>query len=156
LKGLRARPAEPGPGEPGSVVTVDGDGILVACGGGSRLRLLSVQPEIRKAMPAASFAAGARLSPGGLAGLGVPTPAPRLALDVLVQVGRGRATLADLLAAPEIEGLAPRERAFLHELVLGSLRGRGALDHTLARLSTRPLEGLHPGVRNALRLGAHQ
>jgi len=51
-------------GEPGAVLAVDRDGIVVACGEGTRLRLLRVQPESRKPMPASAFAAGAHLSPG--------------------------------------------------------------------------------------------
>jgi methionyl-tRNA formyltransferase len=38
--------------------------VLVACGGGTRLWLAEVQPESRRAMPAAAWAAGARLRPG--------------------------------------------------------------------------------------------
>jgi 16S rRNA (cytosine967-C5)-methyltransferase len=86
----------------------------------------------------------------------VATSARHLAHGVLLQVERGRSTLAELLAAPDIERLDPRERAFLHELVLGSLRHRGALDHALAQLSDRPLDRLDPGVLAALRLGAYQ
>ena len=69
--------------------------------------------------------------------------------------GRGP-TLDDRLAQPDAEALDPRERAFLHELLLGSLRRRGAIDHALGALSDRPLERLSPDVRTALRLGAHQ
>jgi len=66
LKVLRARvePAAAGDGPPGTVLAVDRDGLLVAAGGGTRLRLLDVQPESRRPMPAAAFAAGARLAPG--------------------------------------------------------------------------------------------
>jgi methionyl-tRNA formyltransferase len=66
LKVLRARvePAAAREDPPGAIVSVDRDGIVVAAGGGSRLRLLDVQPESRKAMAASSFAAGARLHPG--------------------------------------------------------------------------------------------
>jgi methionyl-tRNA formyltransferase len=46
------------------VIAVDRDGIVVAAGAGTALRLLDVQPESRKPMAAAAFAAGARLSPG--------------------------------------------------------------------------------------------
>jgi methionyl-tRNA formyltransferase len=65
LKVLRAR-AETGlPAEvPGTILALDRDGIVVAAGAGSRLRLLDVQPESRRPMPAAAFAAGARLRPG--------------------------------------------------------------------------------------------
>jgi methionyl-tRNA formyltransferase len=65
LKILRARAlSETGSEPPGHIVTVDREGLVVSCGGGTRLRLLEVQPESRKAMPAAAFAAGARLLPG--------------------------------------------------------------------------------------------
>jgi methionyl-tRNA formyltransferase len=49
---------------PGTVVSVDRDGLVVSCGTMSRLRVIEVQPESRKAMPAAAFAAGARVTPG--------------------------------------------------------------------------------------------
>jgi methionyl-tRNA formyltransferase len=65
LQVRRARIEAPGPGEPGTIVQVDREGIVVACGESTRLRLLEVQPESRRAMPAAAFAAGARLKPGG-------------------------------------------------------------------------------------------
>lgn len=66
LKVLRARAETGGPGDalPGTVVAVERDALVVAAGGGTRLRLLEVQPESRRAMPAAAFAAGARLHAG--------------------------------------------------------------------------------------------
>jgi len=65
LKILRAKAlAEGGAEPPGTIVSIDRDGIIVACGTASRLRLIEVQPESRKAMSAAAFAAGARLVPG--------------------------------------------------------------------------------------------
>jgi methionyl-tRNA formyltransferase len=70
LKALRVR-EEPG-GEtaalPGTVLGVDARGVVVSCGGQTRLRLLEVQPESRKAMPAAAWAAGARVAPGARLG----------------------------------------------------------------------------------------
>ncbi len=79
-----------------------------------------------------------------------------LALSVLTALRRGHGTLADALAADEIERLDARERAFLHELVLGTLRRRGWLDHVLAELSARPRSRPKPAVRDVLRLGAYQ
>lgn len=56
---------EAGTGAPGTVVRVDrGAGILVQCGGSSRLWLLEVQPEGKKPVAAADFLNGLRLSAG--------------------------------------------------------------------------------------------
>ena len=70
LKILRARvePSARTDAAPGTVLAVDRDGLLVAAGAGTRLRLLDVQPESRRPMPAAAFAAGARLAPGARLG----------------------------------------------------------------------------------------
>jgi len=99
--------------------------------------------------------AGRAPRPRRTARLSVATAARRGALLVLGRVARGRplASLLDETAA----GLADaRDRALVHELVLGTLRRRGFLDHVLGRLSSRPLETLAPAVRDALRLGAYQ
>lgn len=49
---------------PGTVTALGRDHVLVACGEGTVLRLLEVQPENGRRMGAAAFAAGARLAPG--------------------------------------------------------------------------------------------
>jgi methionyl-tRNA formyltransferase len=66
LKVLRARPADPGAGSaaPGTLVQLGPEGLLVACGDQGRLLLERVQPESRRPMDAAAFAAGARLGLG--------------------------------------------------------------------------------------------
>ena len=66
LKLLRVRAAPRGPaaGEPGTVTEVDAEGVAVACGDGTLLRLEEVQPESRRAMPASAWAQGAHLRPG--------------------------------------------------------------------------------------------
>jgi methionyl-tRNA formyltransferase len=64
LKLVRVAEAEPGPGTPGEILEIGPSGVLVGCGGGTRLRLAEVQPESRRSMPAAAWAAGARLQPG--------------------------------------------------------------------------------------------
>ncbi|HET7295088.1 MAG TPA: transcription antitermination factor NusB [Vicinamibacteria bacterium] len=86
----------------------------------------------------------------------MPSPARALALRVLRDVERGPGTLADRLAHGDVATLEPRERAFLHELLLGTLRRRGAIDHALAPLLDRPLAQVGAEVRAVLRLGAHQ
>jgi 16S rRNA (cytosine967-C5)-methyltransferase len=86
----------------------------------------------------------------------MPTPARLLAFRILAENEEGGALLAERMAARDVEALDRRERAFLHELVLGTLRSRGRLDHALARASARPLADLDGPTRNALRLGAYQ
>lgn len=86
----------------------------------------------------------------------MPTPARAAALRVLRESAQGGNTLAEALAQPAVDALDERERGLVHELVLGTLRRRGWLDHVLAGLAERPLGRLTPGVRDALRLGAYQ
>ncbi len=71
---------------------------------------------------------------------------------------RGRAYADILLDRALREGGFPdtRDRALLTELVMGTLRRRGALDSTLSPHLSRPLEKTDALVRNALRLGAYQ
>jgi methionyl-tRNA formyltransferase len=70
LKLRRVREASAGTAgvAPGAVVEVGPAGIVVACGEGSELLVEEVQPESRKAMPAAAWALGARLRPGARLG----------------------------------------------------------------------------------------
>jgi 16S rRNA (cytosine967-C5)-methyltransferase len=86
----------------------------------------------------------------------VATAARRLALRVLLDTERGGPTLADRLAAADADALSTRDRAFLHELVLGTLRRRGELDFACARLAKGPFSRLDPPVKAILRLGAYQ
>ena len=65
LKLWRARVEPVGTVVPiGTIVAVDREGVVAACGEGTALRLLDVQPENGKRMSASAFAAGARLQPG--------------------------------------------------------------------------------------------
>jgi 16S rRNA (cytosine967-C5)-methyltransferase len=86
----------------------------------------------------------------------VPSPARVRAVEVLQSLEQDRGTLGDQLAAADLELADPRERGFLHELVLGSLRARGRLDYVLAALLDRPLERVDPAALTVLRLGAYQ
>jgi 16S rRNA (cytosine967-C5)-methyltransferase len=78
------------------------------------------------------------------------------AFRILLALERAGPTLADILADDEVEALPPRDRAFLHELLLGTLRHRGALDHALGPLLHRPVGQIDPAPLAALRLGAYQ
>lgn len=62
-------PASP----PGAVVEARGDRLRVACGGGSVLSILEIQPEGRRALPARDFLAGRRIAPGAVFR---PSPTP--------------------------------------------------------------------------------
>jgi 16S rRNA (cytosine967-C5)-methyltransferase len=86
----------------------------------------------------------------------VPTPARRLAFRILSEIDRSGALLSERMAAPDVEGLDRRERAFLHELAYGTLRSRGRLDAALAARVGRPLQDVDPPALAALRLGAYQ
>lgn len=80
----------------------------------------------------------------------------RLALDALVRVEEGayaHIVVPQLLARST---LAPRDRAFVTDLVYGTIRMQRALDHQLDRVSSRPVASLDPAVRAAVRLGGYQ
>lgn len=82
------------------------------------------------------------------------TPARRAALDVLRSVRTGE--LADRALDGRLDRLPPRDRPWTQELVYGTLRLRGRLDHTLDRLVRRGIDSLEPDVLDVLRLGAYQ
>jgi 16S rRNA (cytosine967-C5)-methyltransferase len=86
-----------------------------------------------------------------------PTQARLVAARVLERVERTRA-FADLALQSALARtkLGARDRAFATELVYGTLRWRGRLDHLLGQLLDRPFEALDPDVRTLLRLGAYQ
>src|SRR5690606_8721299 len=102
---------------------------------------------------AAAGGGRAGVARNGHAGFTV-TPAGWAALDVLRSVRRGE--LADRALARAQERVSPRDRAWLQELVYGTLRLRGRLDHLLGQLVKRGLERLDPDVLDLLRLGAYQ
>jgi 16S rRNA (cytosine967-C5)-methyltransferase len=102
--------------------------------------------------------AGAREArPGGGAGRAAPAGGARdLALAALARVDDG--AWANLVLPPLLarSGLGAADRAAVTDLVYGSLRLRGALDHALRPLSRQPLERLEPLVLRGLRLGAYE
>lgn len=81
----------------------------------------------------------------------------RIAYQILSEYGRHGAFLNGLLASRLLESsLDRRDRALVTELVLGTVRMLGALDHFLSRFSSRTLESLDPAVLWILRLSAYQ
>jgi 16S rRNA (cytosine967-C5)-methyltransferase len=82
------------------------------------------------------------------------TPARSAALSVLRAVRRGE--LADRALERAATGFDTQDRAWLQELVYGTLRLRGRLDHVLSRRVHRGLASVQPDVLDVLRLGAYQ
>jgi len=78
----------------------------------------------------------------------------RIALEVLRATRRGE--LLDRALAARAAGLPPRDRAWVQELVYGTVRLRGRLDTLLAAFVRRGVGSLQPDVRDTLRLGAYQ
>jgi 16S rRNA (cytosine967-C5)-methyltransferase len=86
-----------------------------------------------------------------------PTDPRVLARDLLVAVETTRAYAN--LALPRLldsSRMSVRDKAFATELSYGTLRAQGSLDYLLTPYLSRPLDGLDPEVRAALRLGAYQ
>lgn len=82
----------------------------------------------------------------------------RLAWEILVQISRSR-DFSDLLLArafAEFPDFSSRDRAFLQELVLGTLRWQGRLDAAIHRAARDPRKKIDPRLLALLRLGAYQ
>ncbi|MCP5057810.1 MAG: 16S rRNA (cytosine(967)-C(5))-methyltransferase RsmB [bacterium] len=99
---------------------------------------------------------GAQASAGPRRGA-PPTQARIVAVRVLERVERAGA-YADLALSGALRrsGLSPRDRAFVTELVYGTLRWRGHLDALLRAVLDRPNERLEALVTTLLRVGAYQ
>lgn len=79
------------------------------------------------------------------------------ALDALLAVDtRGAFTALAVDAALRRRELDARARGYVTEAVFGVLRRRGTIDWMLGLCSDRPLDSLHPAVRNILRLAAYE
>jgi len=88
----------------------------------------------------------------------VSDPVRRAALDALTLVDE-KSLFADEAIRRATAGAVPfeaRDRAFLSELVRGTLRRRGGIDYFLAALAHRSFRKNPVKIRNLLRLGAYQ
>ena len=87
----------------------------------------------------------------------VPPATPRgIALTLLGRIGEEGAFADRILAADPVASLPDRDRQFVRELVLGTLRWRGRLDNVISAFAGRSLAELDPPVRDILRLGLYQ
>ncbi|HSG47538.1 MAG TPA: transcription antitermination factor NusB, partial [Longimicrobiales bacterium] len=82
------------------------------------------------------------------------TASRQAALQIRWDVGRG--LRLDVALDRATRGLAPRDRAFVHELTYGVSRLRGRLDHLLGLRVKGGLGRLDPRVLDVLRVGAYQ
>jgi 16S rRNA (cytosine967-C5)-methyltransferase len=84
------------------------------------------------------------------------TSSREIALAALLRVEEGAYSNLLLPAMLRESSLDTRDRAFVTDLVYGTLREQRSIDYLLGQLSDRPLDELDPAVRVALRLGAYQ
>lgn len=85
-------------------------------------------------------------------------PCRRLAWQVLQEVQRRDAfadSILDQIFSQRPE-LSPRDRSFIHELVMGVLRWRSRLDLEIRKASQNPQRQIDPRLLQLLRLGAYQ
>ncbi len=81
-------------------------------------------------------------------------PARLASFDILCQI-ETRAAFSDyLLNAARIAAMSPRDRNLTREIVYGTLRWQGLIDHVIMKTSSRP--ELDPGVRILLRMSVYQ
>jgi methionyl-tRNA formyltransferase len=59
-----AAPRQISDASPGTIVHATGDDLIVACGGGTELQILEIQPEGRRTMTTREFLAGRAITPG--------------------------------------------------------------------------------------------
>ncbi|MYB99418.1 MAG: hypothetical protein F4X60_12825 [Gemmatimonadetes bacterium] len=81
------------------------------------------------------------------------TPGRTLAASILAEVESGRRL--DVAWEASSAASSP-ERPWIRNLVYGTVRLRGRIDHLLARFTARPPAEFDPPVRIALRMGAYQ
>ncbi|HET8892094.1 MAG TPA: transcription antitermination factor NusB [Candidatus Angelobacter sp.] len=84
------------------------------------------------------------------------SPARLAAFNILLRVERESAWAVELLHSPLLDELSPVDRHLVTEIVMGVLRWRSVLDHTIALLSFTPFRKLDFEVLTALRMGVYQ
>ena len=84
------------------------------------------------------------------------SPARAAAFDILLRVEQEDAYASELLHSPRGGKLSPADHGLATELVMGVLRWRSWLDHSIAQHSSQPLTKLDVEVLTALRLGVYQ
>jgi len=83
-----------------------------------------------------------------------PTVARQAALEAMARFREGE--LGDRALEAATEGMDARDRAWTQELVYGTFRLRGRIDHVLNGFARDGIASLDPEVLDVLRLGAYQ
>jgi 16S rRNA (cytosine967-C5)-methyltransferase len=83
-----------------------------------------------------------------------PTVARQAALEALSRFREGE--LGDRALDASTDGMEPRDRAWTQELVYGTFRLRGRIDHVIDQFARDGVGALDPEVLDVLRLGAYQ
>jgi len=83
-----------------------------------------------------------------------PTVARQAALEAMARFREGE--LGDRALDLATQGMEPREHAWTQELVYGTFRLRGRIDHILDGFARDGIASLDPDVLDVLRLGAYQ
>jgi 16S rRNA (cytosine967-C5)-methyltransferase len=84
------------------------------------------------------------------------SPARKLSYKLLCRIDSGSSFSDDALNSEVMERLEGRDRNLTTEIVYGSLRWQGALDHILAGVSARPWQTVEPEARTLLRMSVYQ
>ena len=96
-------------------------------------------------------------SAGGPARDSAVSPARAAAFAALRRFRGSGAHLDDSLAAlPELSSLSVADRGLANELINGTVKRRGTIDHVLSAYTKAPLKTTDPDVRDALRLATFQ
>ncbi len=77
------------------------------------------------------------------------------AVEILYRVDQ-ESGYADVLLGARLPDFAPADRRLITRLVLGTLAWRGRLDHELANLTGRKLDGIQPAALAIMRMGLFQ
>lgn len=83
-----------------------------------------------------------------------PTVPRQAALEALSRFREGE--LGDRALDAATQGMEPRDRAWTQELVYGTFRLMGRIDHVLNAFARDGVQSLEPVVHDVLRLGAYQ
>jgi 16S rRNA (cytosine967-C5)-methyltransferase len=84
------------------------------------------------------------------------SPSRITAFELLGKIELKHARSDDALHSKSAGSLSPRDRNLVTQLVYGTLRWQGFLDHTLSQVSSRPWETVCPEARILLRMGLYQ